>query len=120
MTTPPPTRIFRPSRSLSAMIAALMKKDRKPSRTPREFDEIVGFTQNQTSPIDELAPGRCDQYVPPIALEEADSERRLELSELGAERGLRHVTALRGLPEAQRVGDRHRVLQLPQREGRGP
>ena len=39
-----------------------------------------------------------------------------ELSDLRAERRLRHVAKLRGLAEPSAFGDRGRVLELPERE----
>ena len=81
---------------------------------PGGVDQIVGVDQHAPGAFDQVLARRREQHAPAIALEQADAERALELRELRAQRRLRDTALLGGAPEAARVGDRDRVLELPQ------
>ena len=51
-----------------------------------------------------------------VTLEHLGVQHLLELGHLGAQRGLRHATRVRGAPEGAEVRDRHHVLELPECE----
>jgi hypothetical protein len=84
------------------------------ARARRGRNEVLQFEEHTTRTIDKLLPGRRDEYAAPVTLEELHSQRRLELLDLGAKRGLRDVTALGRAMKPKRVGHRDRVLKLAQ------
>ena len=89
------------------------------AQPPGGVDQIVGVDQHAARALDQVLARRREQHAPAVALEQAHAERALELRELRAQRRLRHAALLGRAPEAARVGDRDRVLELAQRGGVG-
>ena len=89
------------------------------ARAGGRLHQVGRLAEHAAGALDQPAPGRGQQHPPPIALEQAHPQRRLQLGELGAERRLGDVAALGGDAEAERVGHGHHVLELAQGEGPG-
>ncbi len=91
-------------------------------RIPRaggRLDQVGRLAEHGAGALDQHPPGRGQQHTPPIALEEAHAQRRLQVGELSAQRRLGHVAALGGGAEAERIGHGHHVLELAEGEGPG-
>src|SRR6185503_7497518 len=79
--------------------------------------KLVRAQEIPPGPVEKLPPGRRDENLAPIPLEERDAQASLEGRDLRRQRRLSDATAFGGLVERERVGDRSRVLELAQREG---
>ena len=87
------------------------------ARRARGGGEVVRLDEHAPRTREERLARRGDQHAPPVALEEPHAQGRLELRDLGGERGLRDAAPLGGAAEAQGLRDGERVLQLAEREG---
>ena len=81
----------------------------------RGLDEAARLREHRARAPHELVPGGREQHAPPVALEQAQVEQRLELADLGGEPGLRHAARARRAVEAAEIGDRDEILELAQR-----
>ena len=70
-------------------------------------EDVPGFTE-------EDAPGVGQRHVVAAPVEQQHPDRRLELTNLLTERGLRRVQARGGTREVQLLGHRHEVPQMPE------
>jgi hypothetical protein len=80
---------------------------RQPAGMLDPAENVFGLAQEDT-------PGVGQRHVMAAALEQGDPDRRLELADLLAERRLGGVEPRGGAGEAQFVGHRHEVPQVPQ------
>jgi hypothetical protein len=74
----------------------------------------LGIRQGPPRPLKERASGVGKPHLAGRSDEELDSEVAFELSDRGAERGLRHVQSLRGPAEVQLLGHGDEVAQVAQ------
>ena len=78
--------------------------------------KIRCVAEQGTGTFQDRPPSGCDEHMLAVTLEQLNPEILLQLGDLRAERGLRDVASLGCLAEAERIGDRNRVLQLAQRK----
>lgn len=80
----------------------------------RQFDDRIGFLQQQSRPLHDLHAGRGQGDAPGLALDQRHAQVLLELADLCREGRLADEATLRRLAEVALVGQCHEVAEVTQ------